>query len=135
MAHDIRLKQRCDNFQRALHQLTSAMALKALRPLSELEQQGLIQVFEFTHELAWNVLKDYLEMEGIQGLVGSRSTAREAFKRGLVLDGEVWMDMIEKRNLSSHTYNLTVAHVLATSIAERYYPAFCELQQRFAKQA
>ena len=135
MAHDIRWKQRFDNFQRALLQLTSAMALKALRPLSELEQQGLIQVFEFTHELAWNVLKDYLEMEGIQGLVGSRSTAREAFKRGLVLDGEVWMDMIEKRNLSSHTYNLTVAHVLATSIAERYYPAFCELQQRFAKQA
>jgi len=135
MTHDIRWKQRFDNFQRALLQLTSAMALKALRPLSELEQQGLIQVFEFTHELAWNVLKDYLEMEGIQGLVGSRSTAREAFKRGLVLDGEVWMDMIEKRNLSSHTYNLTVAHVLATSIAERYYPAFCELQQRFAKQA
>jgi nucleotidyltransferase substrate binding protein (TIGR01987 family) len=132
MTHDIRWKQRFDNFQRALLQLTSAMALKALRPLSELEQQGLIQVFEFTHELAWNVLKDYLEMEGIQGLVGSRSTAREAFKRGLVLDGEVWMDMIEKRNLSSHTYNLTVAHVLATSIAERYYPAFCELQQRFA---
>jgi len=135
MTHDIRWKQRFDNFQRALHQLTLAMDLKALRPLSELEQQGLIQAFEFTHELAWNVLKDYLEMEGIQGLVGSRSTAREAFKRGLVLDGEVWMDMIEKRNLSSHTYNLTVAHVLATSIAERYYPAFCELQQRFAKQA
>ena len=135
MTHDIRWKQRFDNFQRALHQLTLAMDLKALRPLSELEQQGLIQVFEFTHELAWNVLKDYLEMEGIQGLVGSRSTAREAFKRGLVLDGEAWMDMIEKRNLSSHTYNLTVAHVLATSIAERYYPVFCDLQQRFAKQA
>lgn len=135
MTHDIRWKQRFDNFQRALHQLKSAINLKALRSLSELEQQGLIQAFEFTHELAWNVLKDYLEMEGIQGLVGSRSTAREAFKRGLVLDGEVWMDMIEKRNLSSHTYNLTVAQVLATSIAERYYPAFCELQQRFAKQA
>jgi len=132
---DIRWKQRFDNFQRALRQLTLAMELKAQRPLSELEQQGLIQGFEFTHELAWNVLNDYLEMEGIQGLVGSRSTAREAFKRGLVRDGEVWMDMIEKRNLSSHTYNLTVAHVLATSIAERYYPAFCELQQRFAKQA
>lgn len=108
MTQDIRWKQRFDNFQRALHQLTLAMSLKALRPLSELEQQGFIQAFAFTHELAWNVLKDYLEMEGIQGLVGSRSTAREAFKRGLVLDGEAWMDMVEKRNLSSHTYNLTV---------------------------
>lgn len=135
MTLDIRWKQRFDNFQRALHQLTLAMELKAQRPLSELEQQGLIQGFEFTHELAWNVLKDYLEMEGIQGLVGSRSTAREAFKRGLVRDGEVWMDMIEKRNLSSHTYNQAVANALVVAIAERYYPVFCELQQRLAKEA
>jgi len=135
MTQDIRWKQRFENFQRALKQLSLAMDLKAQRPLSDLEQQGLIQGFEFTHELAWNVLKDYLEMEGIQGLVGSRSTAREAFKRGLVMDGEVWMDMIEKRNLSSHTYNQTVALTIVESIAERYYPAFCELQQRFAKEA
>ena len=132
---EIRWKQRFDNFQRALYQLTLAMDLKAQRPLSDLEQQGLIQGFEFTHELAWNVLKDYLEMEGIQGLVGSRSTVREAFKRGLVRDGEVWMDMIEKRNLSSHTYNQAVANTLVAAIAERYYLAFCELQQRFANEA
>lgn len=131
---DIRWKQRFDNFERALLQLSQAMALKAERPLSELEQQGLIQGFEFTHELAWNVLKDYLEMEGIQGLIGSRSAVREAFKRGLVTDGEVWMDMIEKRNLSSHTYNQTVATTIVTAIAERYYPAFCELQARLAKE-
>ena len=135
MTQDIRWKQRFENFQRALKQLSLAMDLKAQRPLSDLEQQGLIQGFEFTHELAWNVLKDYLEMEGIQGLIGSRSTAREAFKRGLVMDGEVWMDMIEKRNLSSHTYNQTVALTIVESIAEHYYPAFCELQQRFAKEA
>ena len=135
MTQDIRWKQRFENFQRALKQLSLAMDLKAQRPLSDLEQQGLIQGFEFTHELAWNVLKDYLEMEGIQGLVGSRSTAREAFKRGLVMDGEVWMDMIEKRNLSSHTYNQTVALTIVEAIAVRYYPAFCELQQRFAKEA
>ena len=135
MTQDIRWKQRFENFQRALKQLSLAMDLKAQRPLSDLEQQGLIQGFEFTHELAWNVLKDYLEMEGIQGLIGSRSTAREAFKRGLVMDGAVWMDMIEKRNLSSHTYNQTVALTIVEAIAVRYYPAFCELQQRFAKEA
>jgi nucleotidyltransferase substrate binding protein (TIGR01987 family) len=135
MTQDIRWKQRFENFQRAFKQLSLAMDLKAQRPLSDLEQQGLIQGFEFTHELAWNVLKDYLEMEGIQGLIGSRSTAREAFKRGLVVDGAVWMDMIEKRNLSSHTYNQTVALTIVEAIAERYYPAFCELQQRFAKEA
>ena len=135
MTEDIRWKQRFENFQRAFKQLSLAMDLKAQRPLSDLEQQGLIHGFEFTHELAWNVLKDYLEMEGIQGLIGSRSTAREAFKRGLVMDGEAWMDMIEKRNLSSHTYNPTVALTLVESIAERYYPAFSELKQRFAKEA
>lgn len=131
-SHDVRWKQRFDNFQRAMHQLSLAIQLKEQRALSDLEQQGLIQGFEFTHELAWNVLKDYLEMEGIQDLVGSRSTAREAFKRGLITDGEAWMDMIEKRNLSSHTYNQSVANTLAAAIVSLYYPAFLDLQQRFA---
>lgn len=105
------------------------------RPLSDLERQGLIQGFEFTHELAWNVLKDYLEMEGIQGLIGSRSTVREAFQRGLIDDGDAWMDMIEKRNLSSHSYNPGVAETLAVAIRERYHPAFLALQRRFARLA
>jgi nucleotidyltransferase substrate binding protein (TIGR01987 family) len=131
MPEDVRWKQRFDNFQRALHQLTRAIRLMEERPLSDLEQQGLIQWFEFTHELAWNVLKDYLEMEGIQGLVGSRSTVREAFKRGLVSDGEAWMDMIEKCNLSSHTYNQDVADTLVAAIHASYYQAFLELRERF----
>jgi nucleotidyltransferase substrate binding protein (TIGR01987 family) len=134
MAQDIRWKQRFDNYQRALQQLTLAIDLLVQRPLSDLERQGLIQGFKFTHELAWNVLKDYLEMEGIQGLVGSRSTVREAFKRGLVSDGEAWMDMIEKRNLSSHTYNQEVAEIMASAIRERYYPAFIELQAHFGRE-
>jgi nucleotidyltransferase substrate binding protein (TIGR01987 family) len=128
---DIRWKQRFDNYKRALHQLTLAVQLMRQRPLSDLERQGVIQAFEFTHELAWNVLKDYLELEGIQGLVGSRSTLREAFKRGLVTDGEAWMDMIEKRNLSSHTYNENVAELLVAAIGEHYYSAFIALQERF----
>lgn len=131
---DIRWKQRFDNYKRALYQLTLAVKLMQQRPLSDLELQGLIQGFEFTHELAWNVLKDYLELEGIQGLVGSRSTVREAFKRGLIIDGEAWMDMIEKRNLSSHTYNQDVAATLVSAIYESYYPAFMALQERFEKE-
>lgn len=135
MSFDIRWKQRFDNFRRALKQLTAAVDLSRQRPLSDLERQGLIQAFEFTHELAWNVLKDYLEMEGIQGLVGSRSTVREAFKRGLVRDGEVWMDMIDKRHLCSHTYNENVAQAIVQAVVERYHPAFQELQQRLAGEA
>jgi nucleotidyltransferase substrate binding protein (TIGR01987 family) len=134
MTEDIRWKQRFDNYKRALYQLTLAVQLMQQRPLSDLELQGLIQGFEFTHELAWNVLKDYLELEGIQGLIGSRSTVREAFKRGLIRDGEAWMDMIEKRNLSSHTYNQDVAETLVSAIYESYYPSFMALQERFEKE-
>ncbi len=129
MPEDIRWKQRFDNFNRALHQLTLAVELSRQRPLSDLEKQGVIQGFEFVHELAWNVLKDFLEYEGIQGIVGSRGAVREAFKRGLIEDGEVWMDMIEKRNLSSHTYNLDIAEALVSAIIETYHPAFLVLQE------
>lgn len=134
MVDDVRWKQRFENFQRALNQLSAAVRLSQTRPLTDLEKQGLIQGFEFTHELAWNVLKDYLEMEGIQGLVGSRSTVREAFKRGLVRDGEIWMDMIEKRNLSSHTYNQSVAEAIVSAVVERYHAAFLELRDRLARE-
>ncbi|CUB07735.1 MULTISPECIES: nucleotidyltransferase substrate binding protein [Tepidiphilus] len=135
MVDDVRWKRRFENFQRALNQLSAAVRLSETRPLTDLEKQGLIQGFEFTHELAWNVLKDYLEMEGIQGLVGSRSTVREAFKRGLVRDGDVWMDMIEKRNLSSHTYNESVAEAIVSAVVERYHAAFLELRDHLARLA
>ena len=98
--------------------------------LSKLEQQGLIQAFEFTHELGWNVLKDYLEQQGIFGLIGSRDASRSAFQNGLVTDGEAWMDMIKARNLTSHTYNPEVADSVMRDILRRFYPAFAALQQR-----
>ena len=98
---DVRWMQRLDNFKRALSQLKSGVDLMAQRDLSVLEQQGVIQAFEYTHELAWNVLKDYLtEYGGLVGLIGSRDTSREAFKRGLIENGELWMEMIKSRNLS-----------------------------------
>lgn len=130
MPEDIRWKQRFDNYKRALYQLSLAVQLMDQRPLTDLEKQGIIQGFEFTHELAWKVLKDYLEYEGIQGLIGSRSAVREAFKQGLITEDEAWMDMIDKRNLSSHTYNLDLASDLATTIHAIYYPTFISLQKR-----
>jgi nucleotidyltransferase substrate binding protein (TIGR01987 family) len=101
--------------------------------LSELEQQGLIQAFEFTHELAWNVLKDYLEAQGVQGAVGSRGATREAFKNGLIVNGEVWMDMITSRNQTSHTYNQKTADEVTKAIVERYYAEFVAFLERFAR--
>jgi nucleotidyltransferase substrate binding protein (TIGR01987 family) len=128
MSQDLRWQLRFDNYRRALHQLSLAVELLQQRALSDLEKQGVIQAFEFVHELAWNVLKDFLEYEGISGLVGSRSAVREAFKRGLISEGQLWMDMVDKRNLSSHTYNKPVADALVGSILYTFHPAFVKLQ-------
>ena len=128
MNSDSRWIQRFDNYGRALKTLRNAAELATQRPLSELEQQGLIQGFEFTHELAWNLLKDFLEAQGIAGLIGSRDAIRTAFKNGLLEDGETWMEMIKARNLSSHTYQQDLAQRIATDILTRFYPAFVALE-------
>lgn len=131
--HDVRWKQRLNNYLKAFLTLTEAVQLAQVRPLSRLEQQGLIQGFEFTHELAWNVLKDYLENKGISGLIGSKDATRSAFKNGLIGHGEDWMKMIEARNLSSHTYNLDTAQEIADDIIGRFYPAFEEMAETLTR--
>lgn len=121
---DIRWQQRLANYTKALEQLGNAVATRQQRSLSDLEKQGLIQAFEFTHELAWNVMKDYFAYQGNPGITGSRDAAREAFQKGLVEDGEGWMEMIKSRNQTSHTYQQKIADEIAGLIAERYFPLF-----------
>ena len=99
--------------------------------MTNLEKQGLVQAFEFTHEMAWNVLKDYLEAQGFTDIVGSRGATRQAFKDALIADGETWMDMIKARNLTSHTYNTELAEGIANDILLRFYPAFAGLAATF----
>jgi nucleotidyltransferase substrate binding protein (TIGR01987 family) len=127
---DIRWKQRFNNYLKAFQALSRAVTLAEQRKLSELEEQGLIQGFEFTHELAWNLLKDYLEDKGIIGLIGSKDASRSAFKNGLIEEGDVWMDMIKARNLSSHTYNQEIAENLVKDILQHFYAAFNNLAQK-----
>jgi nucleotidyltransferase substrate binding protein (TIGR01987 family) len=129
---DLRWRQRFDNFQRALQVLGRGVQLAQQRPLSELEQQGLIKSFEFTHELAWNLLKDYLQYQGIEGIIGSRDATRLAFQNGLISDGEGWMAMIKARNQSSHTYNLEQAQAIAHDVIDRFASLFGALRERFA---
>ena len=129
---DIRWLQRFQNYQQALSRLTEAVALSQQRALSELEEQGLIQAFEFTHELAWNVLKDYLEAQGFVELIGSKNATRQAFKNGLLADGEAWMDMIKARNLTSHTYQVKIAADIVKDILGRFHPALSAMERRFA---
>jgi nucleotidyltransferase substrate binding protein (TIGR01987 family) len=135
MNEEIRWKQRFENFQRALQILHRAVELAAQRELSELEQQGLVHIFEFTHELAWNVLKDYLDEQGITGIIGSKNATRSGVKNGLLADGEAWIEMIRARNLSSHTYNLETAAEIADMILTRFYPAFMQMTGTFSSLA
>jgi nucleotidyltransferase substrate binding protein (TIGR01987 family) len=101
-----------------------AVELAQKRPLSKLEEQGLIQAFEYTHEPAWNTVKDFLEDRGVQNLYGSRDTTREAFKTGLIGNGEAWMNMIQSRNLTSHTYDEGIAAEIVSAIRATYFAEF-----------
>ncbi|MGJ7579668.1 nucleotidyltransferase substrate binding protein [Variovorax sp. RHLX14] len=127
---DVRWQQRLDNYVRALAQLRSAVQLAATRELSELENQGMIQAFEFTHELAWNVMKDYFFFQGASQITGSRDATRQAFSVGLVADGEAWMEMVQSRNQSSHTYNRATALSLVERITKRYAALFEQFADR-----
>lgn len=129
-AQDVRWIQRFNHFNQALSQLKEAVELARQRPLSKLEEQGSIQAFEYTHELAWNTLKDFLENRGARNLYGSKDVTREAFKRGLIENGEVWMDMIKSRNLTSHTYDESTAAAIAAAIRNQYWAEFVSFQRK-----
>ncbi len=101
--------------------MQSAVELSQQRQLSNLEKQGVIQAFEFTHELAWNVLKDFLQDQGTQTIKGSKDATREAFKVELIANGEQWMAMIQSRNISSHSYDERTAEQLVNVIIERHF--------------
>lgn len=127
---DIRWQQRFSNFKKALKQIKRASELASQRALSELEQQGLIQAFEYTHELIWKTLKDFLEFKGNKDIYGSRDATREAFKLGLIVNGDIWMDMIKNRNQTSHTYNEETAKAIAEAILSNYINEFIAIKNK-----
>ena len=124
-SEDIRWIQRFNSYQKALAQLSKFIDKGEL---NELEEQGLIQAFEYTYELAWNLLKDYFEAQGETNIHGSRDVFRLAFRREVIKEGETWMAMIGSRVLTSHTYNEEVAKKIAGDVFNRYYPEFVQLR-------
>ncbi len=129
---DIRWIQRLDNYNKALLSLSKAMELDKSRALNELEKQGMIQSFEYTHELAWKVMKDYFVFQGNTEITGSRDATREAFKVGLIDDGDNWLKMIQNRNLTSHTYNEETSEEIYTNIVTLFYPLFILFQEKMS---
>lgn len=128
---DIRWIQRFSNYRRALAKLSEAVeslsdteSLNA--PIQELIKEGVIQRFEYTHELAWKVIKDYAEYQGFTDVRGSRDAFRKGMQMGIV-DSPDWMDSIEDRNLTSHNYDEDVAQEIFNDIINKYYPLFVKL--------
>lgn len=103
--------------------------------LSELERLGVIQVFEYTYELGCSTLKDYLVWQGIPGIVGSRDAIREGFSKGLLADGQGWMDMLVDRNRTSHTYNEETAEAILQNIQQHHHPLLKALEQTLLERA
>jgi nucleotidyltransferase substrate binding protein (TIGR01987 family) len=116
---DIRWHQRLQNLKSAFNQLKDFIDNT---PLNKREEQGLIQSFEYNFELSWNTIKDFYETQGESNIQGSRDAFRLAFKRGLISNGDVWMDMIKSRVLTSHTYNEKIAKQVIQAILMKYYP-------------
>ena len=124
---DIRWEQRFANYQKALARLQQFIDKGEL---SELEEQGLIKAFEYTYELAWTTIKDFLEYKGQTDIYGSRDAIRKAFESGLIDDGENWMDMLKSRNRTSHTYNEETAREISQAVVEVYYSLLKELKAK-----
>lgn len=122
--------QRFSNYQKALNALRQAVKLAEQRALTDLEKQGLIQGFEFTHELYWKTLKDFFKAKGRTDIYGSKDATREGFQNGLLQYGDIWMEMVESRNLSSHTYNNEISDEIVHKILTSYYQLFCDFESK-----
>lgn len=124
---DIRWKQRYAHFCKAFAQLETAIKIE---DPSDTERAGLIQFFEMSFELAWKVLKDYLEKEGFN-LNSPRSTIKQAFQSQLIQDGHVWMEALADRNLTVHTYEESIAREIENKIRGTYYPSLSSMKKAF----
>ncbi len=133
MNPDVRWKQRFQNFDRACGLLREALA-RGPSALSMLEKEGVIQRFEYSFELAWKTIKDYLEEDGLViSPVTPRQVLKDAFAAKVLTDGQVWINMLDNRNLLSHTYDALVFEKAVNAIAAHYLPAMEELRQFFMK--
>lgn len=141
MDQELRWQQRFSNFNKALEKLSQAMLLVSNKRAQiqdpgelaiitqEVVKEGIIQRFEYTHELAWNVMKDYAYYQGNSTIGGSRDAIREALQLQLLENGHVWMEMIASRNSTSHTYDEDIANDIFKRISESYYPEFLKFQR------
>lgn len=127
---NLRWIERFENFEKAKKNLSIAKDYIAQNGITDIAIMALVQAFEITFELAWKTQKDYLEYNGIK-VNTPRETIKEAFQSNIIEDGQIWIDMMESRNKTSHTYNVEFANQLAHEILEKYIPQFENLYTFF----
>lgn len=123
MNKEVRWKQRFQNFEKSYLALERALQIK--KP-SETERAGVIQFFEIAFELSWKLLKDYLETQGFQ-VNSPRETLKQAYQSGVVRDGHAWIEALDDRNLTTHTYDEATSLKVEKLIREKYAPLLCQL--------
>jgi nucleotidyltransferase substrate binding protein (TIGR01987 family) len=121
MDEDTRWKQRFDNYKKALSHLVFAVEYAKNSAINDIVLLSVIKAFELSFELAWNVMKDFLSMKGITGIIGSKDSVRHAFKEELIPNGQAWMDMIDDRNLATHSYSEETAESIVRNVIEQYF--------------
>jgi len=126
MMEKSRWKQRFDHFEQAFDRLKEALNRVQGNPNDDLLVAGLIQTYEFTLELGWKTMKDFLYEKGFD-LHGSKETMKQAFQEGFVQDGHGWMQAIEDRNMTARTYNQTLAKEVLSKIKSDYFPLLSDL--------
>lgn len=120
--------QKIENYHHALAQLAEAVQIYTADPGDALYRDGLIQRFEFTVELAWKSLKEYLEDQGaVLGIASPRGVLKEAYAAGIITDAETWNRIIEARNITSHVYDEKTAQTVADQIAREFLPVLQKL--------
>lgn len=128
---DIRWQQRFDNLQRAHRRLLWALEIQEQDPENDLIRMAVIKAYEFTFELSWKTLKDFLAYNGIDAKL-PRDVLKQAFATGLLSDGQLWIDMLEERNLMAHTYDDARARQAVRLIQERYLAGLQQLHDLFS---
>lgn len=129
---DIRWVQSLHNFEKAMGHLESA--LKIENP-DMIQKAGMIQFFEMSFELAWNMLKDYLEDQGFTDTRSPRGALKKAFEIGLIQNGHDWMDLLTDRNLTVHTYDEQKATDMEMLIKQHFFPLLLSLLKTFQVKA
>ncbi len=147
---NIRWIQRFSNYRKALKKLSEAIAYVnnetgAVRPEfpdenankahDEIIKEGIIQRFEYTYEMAWNVMKDYAFYQGNPDISGSRDAIRFAFSSGLIRNGDLWMDMIKSRVMTSHTYDEKTANAIFKRIVNEFHRLFLDFEREMKEKA